>query len=428
MPHVDNVARSETEINQSTEAMLQALRAAKSIPCDELLRLIDEHASDSEKYYSTLEPAWSKVRTLTANLRSDLRVSGIRSQAPTDAGSSGIFGDILSTFGLDAGPTPDHCEASLTGPAMSLFSESSEQATDLGKALEHLEHQPARALKDARRVEAEVKEMLRVLERVKPCWADFRSSVERAYKGRTQLKTGDISKALKQILQLRERYPSIIRSIDDLCDLLEDATDQVRRREEERLRFKTMTRDILDGQSSSLAARTVAVLWLRQLGKAGSSNARPTHLTRFDMEQASEALERNLEAAKDMDSRLVRGAGSVLKRETNHQVVQRAVAKLSALRSRVQAAAEAVAAARLDLASANKCNQLAVTEAAAAALQQLMAAFDEAASHVDAGGGRGSTSQEVRDPIMQVPSTTALESALAGRQTATGKCADASVS
>lgn len=420
-------ARSEKEIENSTRALLEALRgSAKSLPGDEILRLIDEHASACETYTSTLEPARKKMHALVVNLQSNLRVSGIKSQNPTDTGSSGIFGDLLSTFGLDAGHAPDHCEASLTGPAISLFSEVSEQATDLGKALEHLEHQPARALKYAQRVEAEVKETLRVVKRLQAFWPDLRSSVQRAFSAKTQLKTGDLSTALKQVLQCGEKYSTLMRSLDALCDLLEDATDQVRRREEERLRFKTMTRDILDGQSKALAARTVAVLWLRQLGKASSSNVRPAQLTRFDIEQASEALERNLEAAKDMDSRLVRGAGCVLKTETNHQVVQRAVAKLSALRSRVHAAAEAVAAARLDLAGANKCSQLAFAEAAAAALEQLMASFDEAAAHVDAGGGQGSTSPELRDPMTQVPLTTTQARAPTGTQTAIGNCADIS--
>ena len=79
----------------------------------------------------------------------------------------------------------------------------------------------------------------------------------------------------------------------------------------------------------------------------------------------------------------------VMKREACHQVVQRTVARLSVLRGKVLLAAEAVAAARADLAGARRGGQAALTEAAAKALEQLIAACDEAASHVDAGGGRG---------------------------------------
>jgi len=116
--------------------------------------------------------------------------------------------------------------------------------------------------------------------------------------------------------------------------------------------------------------------------------ARPEQ-TRFDIEQASEVLERNLEAAKDMENRLVKGAGTVMKREACHQVVQRTVARLSALRGKVLSAAEAVSIARADLAGARRSGQAALTEAAAKALEQLIAALDEAACHIDAGGRRG---------------------------------------
>ena len=64
------------------------------------------------------------------------------------------------------------------------------------------------------------------------------------------------------------------------------------------------------------------------------------------------------------------------------------------LRGKVLLAAEGVAAARADLAGARRGGQAALTEAAAKALEQLIAAFDEAASHVDAGGGRGARPEE----------------------------------
>lgn len=374
------VARPEKEVEQSTLACLQALRSAKSIPGKEIMQLLKEHAGACEEYKNTLAPAWNRLHELAANLRSDLRGSGFKDQSSTESGTSGIFGDILSTLGvtMDADQIPD------TGRGLS--ADVAEQ--DLSKALEHLEIQPARALKDVRRVETEAQEMLRVLDRLCACWPELQISVNLAYKAKAPLRTKDLSQALKQSLQFRGKVPSIMHSIDASCDLLEDATDQVRQCEEERLRFKAMTKDILDGQSKALAARTVAVLWLKQLGKTGSSSARSEHPTRFGIEQASEALERNLEAAKDMESRLVRGAGCVMKTEANHQVVQRAVARLSVLRRRVLAAAEAVTAARADLTAANRSSQAALTEAAATALEQLMAAFDEAAAHVDAGGGK----------------------------------------
>ncbi|CAE7653792.1 unnamed protein product [Symbiodinium necroappetens] len=143
-----------------------------------------------------------------------------------------------------------------------------------------------------------------------------------------------------------------------------------------------------DGEA--LAARVSAVLWLRRCGRSGTP--KPDQ-SRFDIEQASEALERNLEAAKDMESRLVKGAGTVMKREACHQVVQRTVARLSVLRGKVLTAAETVSAARADLAGARRSSQLALTEAAATALEQLMLALDEATSHVDAGGGQRSRTE-----------------------------------
>eukprot|EP00930_Biecheleria_cincta_P007003 TRINITY_DN10813_c0_g2_i1.p1 TRINITY_DN10813_c0_g2~~TRINITY_DN10813_c0_g2_i1.p1 ORF type:complete len:405 (+),score=99.41 TRINITY_DN10813_c0_g2_i1:108-1217(+) len=369
------------------------MRTAKSIPGRELLRLLEEHAMACEKYVKTLQPAWERMRILAANLRSDLRGAGFKNQ---NTSTSGIFGDILSTLGvtMDTDQTPDIGQG--------LCSDLAEQ--DLSKALEHFELQPARALKDFQRVETEVKDMLRVLHRLRAGWPDLISSVQHALSSRGQLKTKDLSQALKQSLQFRGKLPNIMHSAEALCDLLEDATDQVRHCEEERLRFKAMTKEILDGQSKALAARTVAVLWLRQLEKTGSSTSK-SEPTRFDIEQASEALERNLEAAKDMEERLVNGISFVMRTEANHTVVQRVAKKLSTLRSRIRAATEAVTAGRVDLTAANRCSQASLTEAAAKALVELMAAFDAAAAHVDAGGGRGgSTHPEVRDPREQAPS------------------------
>ena len=226
--------------------------------------------------------------------------------------------------------------------------------------------------------------MVRLLERLRATWPELRASVEGAFESKQHLRTKDVAQALKQVLQFRRQITAALPSIEALCDLLEDAIEQVRQKEEERLRFKAMTREILDGQSKLLAARVAAVLWLKR-GRGASM--RPEQ-SRFDLEQASEALERNLEAAKDMESRLVKGAGLVMKREACHQVVQRTVARLSVLRGKVLSAAEAVAAARADLAGARRGGQAAMTEAAARALEQLIVAFDEASSHVDAGGGR----------------------------------------
>lgn len=214
--------------------------------------------------------------------------------------------------------------------------------------------------------------------------------MEGAFESGSHIRTKDLAQALKQVLQFRRQLSAAVPSIEALCDSLEDATEQVRQREEERLRFKAMTRDVLDGQNKALAARVSAVLWLRRCGRSGPP--KPDQ-SRFDIEQASEALERNLEAAKDMESRLVKGAGTVMKREACHQVVQRTVARLSVLRGKVLTAAETVSAARADLAGARRSSQLALTEAAATALEQLMLALDEATSHVDAGGGQRSRTE-----------------------------------
>ncbi|CAJ1337423.1 unnamed protein product [Effrenium voratum] len=382
--------RTEKEIENSTLAMLQAFRTARSVPGKELLRLIDEHAYSCEEYAQVLPQAWGRVSKLTAALRADLRGSGFKEHVPVDAGTSGIFSEFLSSLGVATDSVPTAPQAVLSTPAVTQTSEPVEKAAELAAVLDHLEQGPAKALQEGRRLEAELKEMVKLLERLRAIWPELRTSVEGAFEKGTHLRTKDIAQALKQVLQFRRQLCAATPSIEALCDLLEDATEQVRQREEERLRFKAMTREVLDGQSKALAARVAAVLWLKR-GKA--SSARPEQ-TRFDIEQASEALERNLEAAKDMESRLVKGAGTVMKREACHQVVQRTVARLSVLRGKVLSAAEAVSAARADLAGARRSGQAALTEAAAIALEQLIAAFDEAASHVDAGGGRGAP----RDP------------------------------
>ncbi|CAE8711645.1 unnamed protein product, partial [Polarella glacialis] len=72
------------------------------------------------------------------------------------------------------------------------------------------------------------------------------------------------------------------------CDSIEDATEQVREQQEERLRFRALSRTALDGQSKALAARTAAVLWLRLPGRSSSSSSRPALQARFHFDEASE--------------------------------------------------------------------------------------------------------------------------------------------
>ncbi|CAE7449357.1 unnamed protein product [Symbiodinium natans] len=371
--------------------MLQALRTAKSVPGKELLRLIDEHSQSCEEYAEILPQAWSRVNKLTEALRVDLRGSGFK-ELPADAATqSGIFSEFLSSLGV-ATDLVQTSQAQAAALPSATPLEPAEQAVELGVLLDHLEQGPAKALQAGRRLESELKEMVKLLQRLRASWPELRASVEGAFESGTHIRTKDLAQALKQVLQFRRQLSAAVPSIEALCDSLEDATEQVRQREEERLRFKAMTRDVLDGQNKALAARVSAVLWLR---RCRSSAAKPDQ-SRFDIEQASEALERNLEAAKDMESRLVKGAGTVMKREACHQVVQRTVARLSVLRGKVLAAAETVSAARADLAGARRSSQLALTEAAATALEQLMTALDEATSHVDAGGGQRARTGEVQ--------------------------------
>eukprot|EP00931_Biecheleriopsis_adriatica_P058519 TRINITY_DN34863_c0_g1_i1.p1 TRINITY_DN34863_c0_g1~~TRINITY_DN34863_c0_g1_i1.p1 ORF type:complete len:436 (+),score=117.00 TRINITY_DN34863_c0_g1_i1:109-1416(+) len=399
--------RADKDVENSTLAMLQALRTAKSVPGKELLRLIDEHQVACEDFAEVLPPACARVSKLTSTLRADLRGSGFKELQPADAGASGIFSELLSSLGvtLDTSQPQGHglAEASapltLPAPSASTSRDEGEQASELGQALEHLEQGPAKALQAGRRAEGELKEMLKVLERLRASWPELRASVEGAFQGGTHIRTKELGASLKQVLHFRRQFRSALPSIETLCDLLEDAMEQVREREEERLRFKAMSRELLDGQRKALSARIAAVLWLKQPSRSSSSSssARPEQ-TRFDIEQASEALERNLEAAKDMERRLVKGASSVMRRETNHQVVQRTVARLSVLRGKVVAAAEAVSSARADLAGARKSSQHALTEAAGNALQRLMATIDEAAATaLDAGGGQGGSASVLRN-------------------------------
>lgn len=382
------VRRPEKEVENSTLAMLQALRTAKSVPGKELLRLIDEHSLSCEEYAEILPQAWSRVNKLTEALRTDLRGSGFK-ELPADAATqSGIFSEFLSSLGVATDLVQTQTQTTVLPSVTPL--EPSEQAVELGVVLDHLEQGPAKALQAGRRLESELKEMVKLLQRLRASWPELRASVEGAFESGSHIRTKDLAQALKQVLQFRRQLSAAVPSIEALCDSLEDATEQVRQREEERLRFKAMTRDVLDGQNKALAARVSAVLWLRRCGRSGPP--KPDQ-SRFDIEQASEALERNLEAAKDMESRLVKGAGTVMKREACHQVVQRTVARLSVLRGKVLTAAETVSAARADLAGARRSSQLALTEAAATALEQLMLALDEATSHVDAGGGQRSRTE-----------------------------------
>ncbi|CAK9035918.1 unnamed protein product [Durusdinium trenchii] len=399
--------RSEKEVENSTLAMLQAFRTARSVPGKELLRLIDEHSLACEEYGQVLPEVCSRVSKLTATLRADLRGSGFKEQVPMDTGTSGVFSEFLSSLGV---ATPDAVQTSAPQAVFAAPTEPAENAAYLGTLLDDLEHGPAKALQAGRRLDGELKEMVKVLEQLRAAWPELRTSVEGAFEAQKHLRTKDLAQALKQVLQFRRHVAAAIPSIEALCEWLEDATEQVRQKEEERLRFKAMTREVLDGQSKVLAARVAAVLWLK---RSRGSSIRPEQ-TRFDIEQASEALERNLEAAKDMENRLVKGAGTVMKREACHQVVQRTVARLSVLRGKVLSAAEAVAAARADLAGARRGGQAALTEAAARALEQLMAAFDEAASHVDAGGGRGARGDAeddspARDEAPSSPSVAIVE-------------------
>ncbi|CAK9035919.1 unnamed protein product [Durusdinium trenchii] len=450
--------RSEKEVENSTLAMLQAFRTARSVPGKELLRLIDEHSLACEEYGQVLPEVCSRVSKLTATLRADLRGSGFKEQVPMDTGTSGVFSEFLSSLGV---ATPDAVQTSAPQAVFAAPTEPAENAAYLGTLLDDLEHGPAKALQEpstkgptvgpiacfttvrsessklpgfllvgrpfgpfshctgcnfrllreaGRRLDGELKEMVKVLEQLRAAWPELRTSVEGAFEAQKHLRTKDLAQALKQVLQFRRHVAAAIPSIEALCEWLEDATEQVRQKEEERLRFKAMTREVLDGQSKVLAARVAAVLWLK---RSRGSSIRPEQ-TRFDIEQASEALERNLEAAKDMENRLVKGAGTVMKREACHQVVQRTVARLSVLRGKVLSAAEAVAAARADLAGARRGGQAALTEAAARALEQLMAAFDEAASHVDAGGGRGARGDAeddspARDEAPSSPSVAIVE-------------------
>ncbi|CAE7201273.1 unnamed protein product [Symbiodinium sp. CCMP2592] len=384
------VRRPEKEVENSTLAMLQALRTAKSVPGKELLRLIDEHSQSCEEYAEILPQAWSRVNKLTEALRTDLRGSGFK-ELPADAATqSGIFSEFLSSLGAtDLVQQTTQTQTTTVLPSVTPL-EPAEQAVELGVVLDHLEQGPAKALQAGRRLESELKEMVKLLQRLRVSWPELRASVEGAFESGSHIRTKDLAQALKQVLQFRRQLSAAVPSIEALCDSLEDATEQVRQREEERLRFKAMTRDVLDGQNKALAARVSAVLWLRRCGRSGPP--KPDQ-SRFDIEQASEALERNLEAAKDMESRLVKGAGTVMKREACHQVVQRTVARLSVLRGKVLTAAETVSAARADLAGARRSSQLALTEAAATALEQLMLALDEATSHVDAGGGQRSRTE-----------------------------------
>eukprot|EP00913_Durusdinium_trenchii_P016171 g15197.t1 len=366
-----------------------------------------------------------------------------------DTGTSGVFSEFLSSLGV---ATPDAVQTSAPQAVFAAPTEPAENAAYLGTLLDDLEHGPAKALQEpstkgptvgpiacfttvrsessklpgfllvgrpfgpfshctgcnfrllreaGRRLDGELKEMVKVLEQLRAAWPELRTSVEGAFEAQKHLRTKDLAQALKQVLQFRRHVAAAIPSIEALCEWLEDATEQ------ERLRFKAMTREVLDGQSKVLAARVAAVLWLK---RSRGSSIRPEQ-TRFDIEQASEALERNLE---DMENRLVKGAGTVMKREACHQVVQRTVARLSVLRGKVLSAAEAVAAARADLAGARRGGQAALTEAAARALEQLMAAFDESASHVDAGGGRGARGDAeddspARDEAPSSPSVAIVE-------------------
>mmetsp|Transcript_45038 Transcript_45038/g.105067 ORF Transcript_45038/g.105067 Transcript_45038/m.105067 type:complete len:470 (-) Transcript_45038:128-1537(-) len=388
------VKRTEKEIENSTLAMLQALRTAKSVPGKELLRLIDEHALSCEEYAEILPQAWNRVHKLTDTLRTDLRGSGFKEQTSDASAPLGIFSEFLSSLGVTTDSVQTSTpQAPAPSPSSTLL-EPADQAVELGTLLDHLEQGPARILQAGRRLESELKEMVKLLQKLRASWPELRASVESAFESGTHIRTKDLAQALKQVLQFRRQLSSAVPSIEALCDSLEDATEQVRKREEERLRFKAMTREVLDGQSKALGARVAAVLWLKRCGRSSPGASSKPDQTRFDIEQASEALERNLEAARDMENRLVKGAGTVMKREACHQVVQRTVARLSVLRGKVLAAAEAVSAARADLAGARRSTQLALTEAAASSLEQLMLALDEATSHVDAGGGQHATSRQ----------------------------------
>ncbi|CAK9042376.1 Uncharacterized protein SCF082_LOCUS24391 [Durusdinium trenchii] len=223
--------RSEKEVENSTLAMLQAFRTARSVPGKELLRLIDEHSLACEEYGQVLPEVCSRVSKLTATLRADLRGSGFKEQVPMDTGTSGVFSEFLSSLGV---ATPDAVQTSAPQAVFAAPTEPAENAAYLGTLLDDLEHGPAKALQAGRRLDGELKEMVKVLEQLRAAWPELRTSVEGAFEAQKHLRTKDLAQALKQVLQFRRHVAAAIPSIEALCEWLEDATEQVRQKEEDR--------------------------------------------------------------------------------------------------------------------------------------------------------------------------------------------------
>lgn len=381
--------RAEKDFEGSTLNMLNTLRTAKSVNGKELLRVVDEQTSAFEESAKSLDSAYTRVHQLSLTLQADLRAGGMLPPQETESSSSNMFSEFLTTLGvLPEVIQPEVSALGLDSATLSLVMaanpEAASQALQLGQTLELLDQGPTNVLQASRRLELEFKELLEQLATFRARWPIVRTSVAEATEARGNLRTKDLIQIFKQALVWRQQLSNSLASTEDVCFCLEDATNQAREKQEERLKFKAMSREILDGQSKALAARTSAVLWLRQPSSSSGTRGYKRH-----SEEASEALERNLEAAQDMEQRLVKSAGEVMKMETSHSAVQKAVARLSVLRSRVLSARDAVSLAREALAGARWGRLESLTEAATTALQHLMNTLDEAAAHVDAGRRQG---------------------------------------
>eukprot|EP00929_Paragymnodinium_shiwhaense_P113162 TRINITY_DN81418_c0_g1_i1.p1 TRINITY_DN81418_c0_g1~~TRINITY_DN81418_c0_g1_i1.p1 ORF type:complete len:472 (-),score=95.91 TRINITY_DN81418_c0_g1_i1:120-1535(-) len=323
------------DVDEATYALLEELANAEKLPFKRLLRLVHANQTACEEALERGQKPRTELRELFGVARTELKKDwhesggasssssgGYRAASSPTSADAGLFSDLMVTLGL-------------TQPARAPVLIPTAQEADLDKAhfIIYSREPVRRSLQDAAQLIHDIEDHERRIQKLRALWPCIEDAVNKAVELGAPLEIATIQWTLKEAMNWRKRAASIDEFADVLAGRLLDAVEVSRLDRKEKLRLRAEKRVLLRGMSKVAAARAAATLWLQ-----GRERGRPDAVA-----EAADTLERNLKVADNLDERLKKCAGMVMRAEPHRTTVRRAVRRLQTFKTDLTAAVDKVA-------------------------------------------------------------------------------------
>jgi len=342
---VDNLERL-------TRAMLGELKAGRSPPREALLVILDKNQAGCETLADEADVQTSRIGQLVELVCQHEEISLTDNVVPSARPSLGNFigwGHSESGYNMDV-------------------------------ALEVIDEQPKKAMQRARTLLKDLEVLQEQLdEKLRPEWLKVHDSLYNSKAGEPMQVVG-IARNMEDVLRWRHQISAVLSWAGSVCHHLRDALEVCQAKQADREKWRSLTWTLMSGADVHISARMAAVAWLRRVQAESYADRRPlddaaTENLVFTF--ANEVLARNLIVADDLQQRLKKCAGAVMRLVPERGAVHTAVQKLSDVKIEIDTVVHDTTELRVRLVGVRAKDVSATfTEDAEAALRELLSAID----------------------------------------------------